>query len=108
MGVDDFIYKSFNFETTLFQFYKIQYIYDIITGFSLSKWYTEYGLMHGAKLEDWMISHLLNDLKISSYLNTRQCRRSDAKYSHSTHGWNKGDSSINIDCFVITVYLYFS
>ncbi|VDI15760.1 Hypothetical predicted protein [Mytilus galloprovincialis] len=59
-------------------------------GFSLDTWYNEHSLSSGVKLEDWMISELLNGLGISPYLHVAQCSRQSSPFYPSNLGWNKG------------------
>ena len=63
-----------------------------LTGLSLNKWYQQMGLQDKDDLEDWMISHLLNELRESSYLDILQCKRTNSEYVPSNNGWKKGMS----------------
>ncbi|VDI45264.1 Hypothetical predicted protein [Mytilus galloprovincialis] len=63
------------------------------SGFSLKQWYIEKGLAPTDTLPDWMISHLLNQMRVSSYLNIQECRRSDIYNSQSINGWKKDCSN---------------
>jgi hypothetical protein len=63
-----------------------------LTGLSLNKWYQQMGLQDNDDLEDWMISHLLNELRVSSYLDILQCKRTNSEYVPSNNGWKKGMS----------------
>ena len=50
------------------------------------------GLKDNDDLEDWMISHLLNEMHVSSYLDIMQCKRTNSEYVPSNNGWKKGMS----------------
>ncbi|VDI36613.1 Hypothetical predicted protein, partial [Mytilus galloprovincialis] len=68
-----------------------------IPGFSLESWYHQHSMAPGSQLQDWMISELLNDLGISSYLHVKQCSRHSSPFYPSNLGWNKGcTNSINL------------
>jgi len=50
------------------------------------------GLQDNDNLEDWMISHLLHELHVSSCLDILQCKRTNSEYVPGNNGWKKGMS----------------
>ena len=59
-------------------------------GFFLKSWKTSHGLSDNAVLNEWQVSSLMQENRITDYIVTDECSRTTGMFTAATNGWVNG------------------